>query len=585
LPGAEHPESCPECGSPLSGGQRYCLQCGARVSARGPLIAGLLARAGAQARVPAAGAQPAAPQPDAPQPEAEPPAVPRRRFGLAPLNLRLPSPTVSVLLVALFLGFGVVLGNVAAKPQGGALDADAGSHLRLLLPSTPTGSTGTSATGSAVGSAGGGSPSAESTGSSAAEEAESEAETGSTEAATTSTAAKKPASTRSGSSSNSAGSGAAGAGSESGAGSGAAGVPAAKSKAKPKLPPIKHVFVIALSDEPYAAAFGPISTAPYLSHTLEQKGELLVRYDAVAHEELADEVALLSGQGPTAETAANCPTYSEITPTGIGADEQVLGSGCVYPSSTPTLPGQLTSRHLTWKAYVQGTDEPGAEAGACDHPAPGASDPTSVQSAGTGAYATFRNPFVYFGSIVGSPACASEDVGLAALKGDLASAKLTPSFSYIAPDRCHDGNPTPCAAGAPAGMAPADTFLASVVPQILASKAYAEGGLLVITVDEAPSSGEYADSSSCCGQPRFPNLAGEPSGLAGLSPRGGGAVGALLLSPYVKGGTTSEEPFNHFSLLRTIEDLFKLPHLGYARLAAVKSFEPSMFTATPASSR
>jgi hypothetical protein len=199
-----------------------------------------------------------------------------------------------------------------------------------------------------------------------------------------------------------------------------------------------------------------------------------------------------------------------------------------------------------------------------------------VQSASAGPYATFRNPFVYFDSIVGSPACTVDDVGLERLKGDLASAKRTPSFSYVVPDRCDDGNPTPCTIGAPAGLAPADTLLRQVVPEILASKAYKESGLLMITVDEAPSSGEFADSSSCCGEPLFPN---DPVKTAIGEPRGGGAVGALLLSPYVKGATTSQELFNHFSLLRTIEDLFGLGHLGYAGLSTVKSFEPSMFTA------
>ena len=115
---------------------------------------------------------------------------------------------------------------------------------------------------------------------------------------------------------------------------------------------------------------------------------------------------------------------------------------------------------------------------------------------------------------------------------------------------------------------------------ITGSKAYAQGGLLVITVDEAPSGGELADSSSCCGQPHFPNVpvATTPAGR----PAGGGTVGALLLSPYVKGGTTSQEAFNHFSLLRTIEDLFALKHLGYAALPSVKAFAPAMFTAKPA---
>jgi hypothetical protein len=331
-----------------------------------------------------------------------------------------------------------------------------------------------------------------------------------------------------------------------------------------------------LSDQPYAAVFGPASTAPYLSQTLERKGELLIRYDAVAHEELANEVALLSGQGPTSETAANCPTYTEIASASVGEAEQVLGNGCVYPASTQTLVGQLAAKHLVWRAYVQGIDEAGTQQGACAHPALGQADPTAVQTSSTGPYATFRNPLVYFDSVLDSPACAADDVGLSSLKQDLADAKRTPSFSYIVPDRCQDGNPTPCTPGAPSGLAPADTFLKEVVPEITGSKAYKESGLLVITVDEAPSSGEFADSSSCCAQPLFPNVPSKsPAGV----PRGGGAVGALLLSPYVKGATTSQEPYNHFSLLRTIEDLFSLKHLGYADLSAVKSFEPSMFTA------
>jgi hypothetical protein len=55
-------------------------------------------------------------------------------------------------------------------------------------------------------------------------------------------------------------------------------------------------------------------------------------------------------------------------------------------------------------------------------------------------------------------------------------------------------------------------------------------------------------------------------------------VGALLLSPFMKGGTTDQEPLNHFGLLRTIEDLFHLSHLGYAAAARVPSLPASTFT-------
>ncbi len=542
---------CEDCSSPLAGDQRYCLACGARVGPRSRQLEELLQRMRGAAPGVAATAESSR--------ACTPPATATSAAGTvsSPLSgLRLPPPRVSALLVLVFLGFGILMGDVARSRLNDSL-ASARSPLKVVLPaSTPTSSSSASASESSSGSEASGSPSGSEPPAAEPESTPAPA----TGAKTSTTTAPTPSSSN---------------GSEGGSGSSGGSESAAAAPAK-KLPPFEHVFVIMLSDEPYASVFGPSSTAPYLSGTLEHKGELLVRYDAVAHEELADEAALISGQGPTAETVTNCPSYTEIAPASPGADEQVLGAGCVYPRSTQTLAGQLAAKHLTWRAYVQGIDEAGATQSTCAHPALGQADPTADQTATGGAYATFRNPFVYFDSVLDSPSCAADDVGLASLKGDLASAKRTPSFSYIVPDRCHDGNPTPCAAGAATGVAQTEPFLKEVVPEIMSSKAYRESGLLVITVDEAPSSGELADSSSCCGQPLFPNA---PSKTLAGAPRGGGTVGALLLSPFLKPGTTNAEPYNHFSLLRTIEDLFGLEHLGYAGLSAVKSFEPAMFTA------
>ncbi len=159
------------------------------------------------------------------------------------------------------------------------------------------------------------------------------------------------------------------------------------------------------------------------------------------------------------------------------------------------------------------------------------------------------------------------------IKGDLASEKSTASFSYIAPGPCDDGTPTPCAPGKSDGMARADAFLQKVVPEILASKAYKQNGLLAITVDNAPATGEYADSSSCCGQPKFPNLPA-PTGVAKLSGSGGGQVGLLLLSPFVKkGGGLVQETYNHFSLLATVEEVFGLGKARVCRRPRSKAFQ------------
>ncbi len=475
---------------------------------------------------------------------------------LARLNqLRLPSWRVSVVLVLAFFGFGLLLGNAAGSRVDYSAAASRGP-VELVLPAA---SPATSAAGDGEAEASIEPPAA--------------VEEPTPEAATPEPATPEPATSAPAAAPKQGGSGQSG---EGGAKGKRGESPAAA--AAPKLPPVKHVFVVMLSGEPYASVFGPESKAPYLAKTLEQRGELLVRYYAVAHQQLANGIALISGQGPTPATAANCPTYAPLTPATAGSDEQVEGEGCVYPPTTATLPGQLEVKRLTWRAYVQGTDEAGAGAAACAHPALGQPDPTSAP-ASTSPYATFRNPFVYFEGLSASPSCAADDVGIDALSADLASAKRTPSLSYIVPDRCHDGTPGPCPGGGPGGLPAADEMLKGVVPKILASPAYKQGGLLVITVDEAPSSGEFADSSSCCAQPSFPNMPAPSGPAAALGPEGGGQVGALLLSPFVKRKSTSQEPYNHFSLLRTIEDLFGLKHIGYAGAAKVQSFEPSLFVA------
>jgi phosphatidylinositol-3-phosphatase len=477
-----------------------------------------------------------------------------------------PSWKVWAALVPVFLVFGAIVGRVTGSPADYTLGASARPHLKLILPAAAPAA---SASSPAAEAASPPAAEAEATPSPSSEGASSEGEGEGTGKESSPAAGKqgaKPSSGKGGSS------GAKG-------GSPPAAAPGGSSS---KLPPVKHVFVIMLSDQPYASVFGPSSQSPYLSQTLEHRGELLVRYYAVAHQQLANEIALISGQGPTVQTAANCPTYSPIAPATVGSDEQVTGTGCVYPSSTQTLFGQLAAKRMPWRAYLEGMGEgAGAESGApdgdCGHPALGAADPTSAATPPAGqTYATYSNPFVYFSSLTGAPACEADDVGLNQLSADLATPSRTPSFAYIVPDLCHDGSPTPCASGAPAGLRAAEGFLKRVVPEILRSKAYKESGLLAITVDQAPSTGAGADSSSCCGQPQFPNL---PASATGLAPEGGGQVGALLLSPFIKGGGVSQEPYNHFSLLRTIEDLFGLKHLGYAGLPKVSSFEPSMFSA------
>ena len=69
---------------------------------------------------------------------------------------------------------------------------------------------------------------------------------------------------------------------------------------------------------------------------------------------------------------------------------------------------------------------------------------------------------------------------------------------------------------------------------------------------------------------------------------GGGDAGAVLISPYIKPGTVSNTDYNHYSLLRTLEDIFQVRgsapgidgqgHIGYAAQAGLAPFGTDVFS-------
>ena len=310
------------------------------------------------------------------------------------------------------------------------------------------------------------------------------------------------------------------------------------------LPEVKHVFVVVLGPADYEATFGETSTSPLLKEELPAQGELLSNYYSVSGGTLANQIALLSGQGPTPATLAGCPTYGDVLPGTENPEGQVTGDGCVYPATTKTLMGQLGEAGLTWKAYREGAE-------GCPSPPPDAT-----------------NPFLYFHATLDDPKCAESVVNLPQLTTDLkAPADKFPALAYLSP----------------APETPADKFLELVIPQIKESLAYKDGGMIAITSSEAPQDGEAPDTSSCCISPAFPNLPAPPPEAPATGPvkptGGGGRVGLLLISPFVEPGTTSETYFNHFSLLATIEELFGLEKIGYAAEPAITGFDESIFNA------
>jgi hypothetical protein len=67
----------------------------------------------------------------------------------------------------------------------------------------------------------------------------------------------------------------------------------------------------------------------------------------------------------------------------------------------------------------------------------------------------------------------------------------------------------------------------------------------------------------------------------GIKGPGGGKVGAVLISPCIAGGTITATPYNHYALLRSIEDIFGLGYLGYAGQAQLQGFGGDVFTRQP----
>lgn len=351
----------------------------------------------------------------------------------------------------------------------------------------------------------------------------------------------------------------------------------------PALPAgaIGHVFIIVLENKGYARTFGAEADgrSPYLSRDLPGMGALLTRYYAIGHSSLPNYVAMVSGQAPNPETQRNCPVFLEWRgATMPDADGQVAGSGCVYPRAVRTIGNQLQDSGRAWKAYLEDMgNDPKRDGGVrCAHPAIGAIDRTQ---SGTVAdqYATRHNPFVYHHAVIDdSRDCEAHVVRLGDLWTDLRTEATTPHYAFIVPDMCHDAHDANCLNGEAGGLASGDRFLRQWVPRIMASPAFVKDGLLVVVFDEA----ERLDTGACCDEPAGPNTR-----APGKRGPGGGRVGAVLVSRFIRPGTVSDVPYNHYSLLKSVQQMFGLPGLGYAGQAGLVPLGSDVFTRPAGSAR
>ena len=381
---------------------------------------------------------------------------------------------------------------------------------------------------------------------------------------------------------------------------------------------VKHVFVITLENKSYDVTFGPNTQAVYLNGTLKPMGALLTNYYATGHVSHDNYIAMISGQPASLDTQSDCQVFSDFQQTGTTVDGIAVGNGCVYPASVKTLPDQLKDKGLAWKGYMEDMgNDPTRESATCGHPVLNARDPTQHAQAPSASvplgdqYAARHNPFVYFHSIIDSPDCATNVVAVNKLENDLASLATTPNFVFITPNLCHDGHDGDgtgaprkgCVNGEPGGLTSADKFLQTWVPKILASPGFEQDGLLIINFDESDFASMTTSTDSatgkttvtvtfkgeaCCAQQLGPNVTRPVTEVIPVSATleyrivvegvGGDRTGAVLISPFIKPGTVTNTPYNHYALLKTLEDIFQVgEYLGYANRPGLVPFGTDIF--------
>ena len=228
-------------------------------------------------------------------------------------------------------------------------------------------------------------------------------------------------------------------------------------------------------------------------------------------------------------THPSAPEYLAATSGELGGANDCTPSQC--PDTNPSIFGQLDAARKTWKTYAEGM--------------PSNCDQGPLDSGYAPPYDVNHNPPVYYPALLKS--CLRNDVPMGTItSGNFAHALATglPAFSFIAPDLNHDTHNAPVAVG--------DQYLSQLIPAITASHDYRDGSTVIFLVwDE----GEGGTATDC----------------AYNTTDIGCHAAALVISPSTRPGTRSGVLFNHYSLLKTSEQLLGLRYLGHANDPQVTS--------------
>jgi phosphatidylinositol-3-phosphatase len=275
-----------------------------------------------------------------------------------------------------------------------------------------------------------------------------------------------------------------------------------------------HVFIIMMENTGYDTLIGN-PNAPFINFAATTTG-LATNYYGVAHPSQPNYIGATSG-------ALN----------GVVDDNDIT-------IDVPNVVDQLEAHRKTWKTYMQSYS-------LCTTPLD--------HACGNQLYERKHNPFISYADVQNNAARVANIVDFSQLATDLANNTVA-NYVWISPDQCHDMHGRGATPADPCDfsqiqplISTGDTFLLDTVNAIMTSKAWTGNSVIFITWDESDFTGTgpegFGDTSGCCD----------------ANP-GGGHVVTLVISKWLNFGRSSARPFNHYSMLQTIEDSWHLGCLG-----------------------
>jgi phosphatidylinositol-3-phosphatase len=316
-----------------------------------------------------------------------------------------------------------------------------------------------------------------------------------------------------------------------------------------QVPRYAHVFVIMEENKDFSQIMDP-TVAPTIARLSRTYGSATQFFGEV-HPSEANYVALLGGDtfGIHDDDAYFC-VPGQSNPECQHALEPGYAAHTV---DQPNLGTQLAAVGLTWKGYYE------------DLPAPGSmvtfATPSGLSRQGFPAalYASKHNGFINFASTQRDPERARHLVGFDAFDADLASGNV-PTFALVVPNQCNEmhgmhgtGIPPGCDGSAVRPLIQrGDAEIDALTKKIMASSVWKSSDNVAIVISWDEDSG--TSSAGCCGN--------DPKSVANF---GGGHIPTIVVTNHGPRGVADPTPYNHYSLLRTLEDAFGIAtHLQHA---------------------